>query len=233
MGTREVYEEKLSFGNLYHDPTMNPGLGLPRCHRCLSLLNPNADNGEWTITSVLHDATVVISYLILIYMYECNYVPCFLVFMTLQWLDLLGRIAHPLSKLGCYVDDVFSRCTLRNQPKSILLWSFHWNSSLPLAHFCTDQAMLALELAECLVQFMVSIQGSCISKNMLKDQMASFTYWGVDYVLCTSGVPLFLFCLLLRPQSANPCASCRKVLYTIPSESEIDLQGLVAKEKLN
>ncbi|XP_028053429.1 uncharacterized protein LOC114257821 [Camellia sinensis] len=160
MGTREVYEEKLSFGNLYHDPTMNPGLGLPRCHRCLSLLNPNADNGEWTITSVLHDATVVISYLILIY-------------------------------------------------------------------------MLALELAECLVQFMVSIQGSCISKNMLKDQMASFTYWGVDYVLCTSGVPLFLFCLLLRPQSANPCASCRKVLYTIPSESEIDLQGLVAKEKLN
>ncbi|KAL7174869.1 hypothetical protein ACSBR2_028644 [Camellia fascicularis] len=59
MGTREVYEEKLRSGNLYHDPTMNPGLGSPRCPRCLSLLNPNVDNGEWTITSVLHDATAV------------------------------------------------------------------------------------------------------------------------------------------------------------------------------
>ncbi|GMP37164.1 hypothetical protein CsSME_00008976 [Camellia sinensis var. sinensis] len=57
MGTREVYEEKLRSGNLYHDPTMNPGLGSPRCPRCLSLLNPNVDNGEWAITSVLHDAT--------------------------------------------------------------------------------------------------------------------------------------------------------------------------------
>uniref|UniRef100_A0A5B6YNL0 Gb protein n=1 Tax=Davidia involucrata TaxID=16924 RepID=A0A5B6YNL0_DAVIN len=59
MGTREVYEEKLMSGNLYHDPTMNPGLGSPRCPRCLSLLNPNSENGEWTITSVLHDATAV------------------------------------------------------------------------------------------------------------------------------------------------------------------------------
>uniref|UniRef100_A0A5B6YNY5 Gb protein n=1 Tax=Davidia involucrata TaxID=16924 RepID=A0A5B6YNY5_DAVIN len=60
MGTREVYEEKLRSGNLYHDPTMNPGLGSPRCPRCLSLINPNSlENGEWTITSVLHDATVV------------------------------------------------------------------------------------------------------------------------------------------------------------------------------
>ncbi|KAE9465989.1 hypothetical protein C3L33_02124, partial [Rhododendron williamsianum] len=59
MGTREVYEQKLRSGNLYHDPTMNPGLGSPRCPRCLSLLNPNAENGEWAITSVLHDATSV------------------------------------------------------------------------------------------------------------------------------------------------------------------------------
>ncbi|XP_057508115.1 uncharacterized protein LOC130791040 [Actinidia eriantha] len=59
MGTREVYEQKLRSGNLYHDPTMNPGLGSPRCPRCLSLLNPNAENGEWAITSVLHDATAV------------------------------------------------------------------------------------------------------------------------------------------------------------------------------
>ncbi|XP_057983689.1 uncharacterized protein LOC131168347 [Malania oleifera] len=59
MGTREVYEEKLRSGNLYHDPTMNPGLGSPRCPRCLSLLNPNTDNGEWTITPVLHGATAV------------------------------------------------------------------------------------------------------------------------------------------------------------------------------
>lgn len=42
MGTREVYEEKLRTGNLYHhDPTINPGLGSPRCPRCLSLLNPS------------------------------------------------------------------------------------------------------------------------------------------------------------------------------------------------
>ncbi|XP_059668549.1 uncharacterized protein LOC132313673 isoform X2 [Cornus florida] len=59
MGTREVYEEKLRSGNLHHDPTMNPGLGSPRCPRCLSLLSPNSENGEWTITSVLHDATAV------------------------------------------------------------------------------------------------------------------------------------------------------------------------------
>ncbi|KAA8516969.1 hypothetical protein F0562_017213 [Nyssa sinensis] len=59
MGTREVYEEKLRSGNLHHDPTMNPGLGSPRCPRCLSLINPNSESGEWTITSVLHDATAV------------------------------------------------------------------------------------------------------------------------------------------------------------------------------
>ncbi|XP_052113449.1 uncharacterized protein LOC107475175 [Arachis duranensis] len=41
MGTREVYEEKLRTGNLHHDPTLNPGLGTPRCPRCLSLLDPN------------------------------------------------------------------------------------------------------------------------------------------------------------------------------------------------
>ncbi|KAJ7975972.1 Transmembrane protein [Quillaja saponaria] len=59
MGTREVYEEKLRSGNLYHDPTINPGLGSPRCPRCLSLLNLNSQKGEWTITSVLHDATAM------------------------------------------------------------------------------------------------------------------------------------------------------------------------------
>ncbi|KAI5671657.1 hypothetical protein M9H77_12021 [Catharanthus roseus] len=62
MGTREVYEEKLRTGNMYdYDPTMKPGLGSPRCPRCLSLLNPTSDRGEWTITSVLHDATVVVA----------------------------------------------------------------------------------------------------------------------------------------------------------------------------
>ncbi|KAL4394879.1 hypothetical protein HN51_022770 [Arachis hypogaea] len=59
MGTREVYEEKLRTGNLHHDPTLNPGLGTPRCPRCLSLLDPNVEKGEWTITPVLHDATAV------------------------------------------------------------------------------------------------------------------------------------------------------------------------------
>ncbi|EXB51312.1 hypothetical protein L484_004581 [Morus notabilis] len=59
MGTREVYEEKLKRGNLHHDPTINPGLGCPRCPRCLSTLDPNSDKGEWTITPVLHDATAV------------------------------------------------------------------------------------------------------------------------------------------------------------------------------
>ncbi|XVF55973.1 hypothetical protein PTKIN_Ptkin06aG0078800 [Pterospermum kingtungense] len=59
MGTREVYEENLRNENLYHDPTINPGLGSPRCPRCLSLLNPDSDKDEWTITSVLHDATAV------------------------------------------------------------------------------------------------------------------------------------------------------------------------------
>nr|XP_028956051.1 uncharacterized protein LOC114824029 isoform X4 [Malus domestica] len=59
MGTREVYEQKLRSGNLHHDPTMNPGLGTPRCPRCLSLLAHDSDKGEWTITPVLHDATAV------------------------------------------------------------------------------------------------------------------------------------------------------------------------------
>ncbi|XAR68620.1 hypothetical protein NMG60_11003809 [Bertholletia excelsa] len=59
MGTREVYEQKLRSGNLHHDPTMNPGLGTPRCPRCLSLLDPKPEAGEWAITSVLHDATAV------------------------------------------------------------------------------------------------------------------------------------------------------------------------------
>ncbi|XP_020594979.1 uncharacterized protein LOC110035078, partial [Phalaenopsis equestris] len=58
MGTREVYEEKLRSGNLYHDPTINPGLGSARCPRCLSLVNPNSEE-KWTIASVLHDATAV------------------------------------------------------------------------------------------------------------------------------------------------------------------------------
>nr|KJB70129.1 hypothetical protein B456_011G059300 [Gossypium raimondii] len=60
MGTREVYEEKLRNGNLHHDPTINPGLGSARCPRCLSLLNPDSDKAEWTINSVLEDATAVI-----------------------------------------------------------------------------------------------------------------------------------------------------------------------------
>nr|XP_051204345.1 uncharacterized protein LOC127317796 [Lolium perenne] len=62
MGTREVYEEKLRSGaHLHRDPTINPGLGSARCPRCLSLLNPTANSGEgdWAITSVLHDATSV------------------------------------------------------------------------------------------------------------------------------------------------------------------------------
>ncbi|KAB5552870.1 hypothetical protein DKX38_010181 [Salix brachista] len=59
MGTREVYEQKLRTGNLNHDPTIKPGLGSPRCPRCLSLLNPISAKGEWAITSVLHDATAV------------------------------------------------------------------------------------------------------------------------------------------------------------------------------
>ncbi|OMO68856.1 hypothetical protein COLO4_29373 [Corchorus olitorius] len=60
MGTREVYEEKLRNGNLHHDPTINPGLGSARCPRCLSLLNPDSNKAEWTITPVLHDATAVV-----------------------------------------------------------------------------------------------------------------------------------------------------------------------------
>lgn len=60
MGTREVYEEKLRSGNLHHDPTINPGLGSPRCPRCLSLVNPKSADGEWKITSVLHDFTIAV-----------------------------------------------------------------------------------------------------------------------------------------------------------------------------
>ncbi|KAL3533968.1 hypothetical protein ACH5RR_007489 [Cinchona calisaya] len=60
MGTREVYEEKLRTGNMYeYDPTMKPGLGSPRCPRCLSLLDSSKEKGDWTITPVLHDATAV------------------------------------------------------------------------------------------------------------------------------------------------------------------------------
>ncbi|KAG0503300.1 hypothetical protein HPP92_003372 [Vanilla planifolia] len=56
MGTREVYEEKLRSGNLYHDPTINPGLGSARCPRCLSLVNRDSEE-KWAITPVLRDAT--------------------------------------------------------------------------------------------------------------------------------------------------------------------------------
>ncbi|KAJ9554773.1 hypothetical protein OSB04_009387 [Centaurea solstitialis] len=60
MGTREVYEEKLRTGNLYHDPTIKPGLGTPRCPHCLSPLTSNSvEKGEWTITPVIHDANAV------------------------------------------------------------------------------------------------------------------------------------------------------------------------------
>ncbi|CAN0879133.1 hypothetical protein LINGRAHAP2_LOCUS12870 [Linum grandiflorum] len=60
MGTREVYEQKLLHGNLHHDPTIKPGLGSPRCPRCLSsLVDADAEIGEWAVTSVLHDATAV------------------------------------------------------------------------------------------------------------------------------------------------------------------------------
>ncbi|WOL04130.1 hypothetical protein Cni_G12851 [Canna indica] len=59
MGTREVYEEKLRRGNLQFDPTINPGLGSARCPRCLSLINPDLEKGEWAINPTLHDATAV------------------------------------------------------------------------------------------------------------------------------------------------------------------------------
>ncbi|KAE8651129.1 hypothetical protein Csa_002251 [Cucumis sativus] len=82
MGTREVYEQKLRRGNLYHEPTMNPGLGSPRCPRCFSLLKPDPvfvsssssikhllllkffsfgihDKSEWAINPVLHGVTAV------------------------------------------------------------------------------------------------------------------------------------------------------------------------------
>ncbi|CAK9322920.1 unnamed protein product [Citrullus colocynthis] len=59
MGTREVYEQKLRRGNLYHEPTMNPGLGSPRCPRCFSLLKPDPDKSEWAIAPVLHGVTHV------------------------------------------------------------------------------------------------------------------------------------------------------------------------------
>ncbi|KAL9264678.1 hypothetical protein AKJ16_DCAP11540 [Drosera capensis] len=60
MGTREVYEEKLRRENLHHDPTLKPGLGSPRCRRCLSLLDSRRPGGEeWRITPVLHDAAAV------------------------------------------------------------------------------------------------------------------------------------------------------------------------------
>ncbi|KAG6693990.1 hypothetical protein I3842_09G027800 [Carya illinoinensis] len=56
MGTRgTAYEEKLRSGNLYHDPTIYPGLGSPRCPRCLSLLNPNpAGAGIGEIVNAVH-----------------------------------------------------------------------------------------------------------------------------------------------------------------------------------
>ncbi|KAI4997373.1 hypothetical protein ZWY2020_052715 [Hordeum vulgare] len=69
MGTREVYEEKLRSGaHLRRDPTINPGLGSARCPYCLSLLNPTTNSvriGRLAITSILHDATVVVPPLIL------------------------------------------------------------------------------------------------------------------------------------------------------------------------
>ncbi|CAM8888991.1 unnamed protein product [Rhodiola kirilowii] len=60
MGTREVYEQKLKSGNLVYDPTMNPGLGTPRCPRCLSIIDPNSEFRDWTINPVMRDATVVV-----------------------------------------------------------------------------------------------------------------------------------------------------------------------------
>lgn len=55
MGTREVYEEKLRSGNLFHDPTINPGLGSARCPRCLSLINPNS------VSAILRFPALVLS----------------------------------------------------------------------------------------------------------------------------------------------------------------------------
>ncbi|KAI3984037.1 hypothetical protein MKX01_035164 [Papaver californicum] len=54
MGTREVYEQKLRSGNIHYDPTINPGLGIPRCPRCLSPISPN-----YSINGVLHDFIAV------------------------------------------------------------------------------------------------------------------------------------------------------------------------------
>uniref|UniRef100_A0A7N0UZX8 Transmembrane protein n=1 Tax=Kalanchoe fedtschenkoi TaxID=63787 RepID=A0A7N0UZX8_KALFE len=59
MGTRKVYEQKLRSGNLVYDPTMNPGLGTPRCPRCLAILDPNSEFRDWSINPVLRDATSV------------------------------------------------------------------------------------------------------------------------------------------------------------------------------
>ncbi|CAN6455312.1 unnamed protein product [Victoria cruziana] len=55
MGTREVYEEKLRSGNLYHQPTINPGLGSGRCPRCFSLVYPeSAGSGAGGMLSAIH-----------------------------------------------------------------------------------------------------------------------------------------------------------------------------------
>ncbi|KAK2990678.1 hypothetical protein RJ640_029353 [Escallonia rubra] len=62
MGTREVYEEKLRTGNLHHDPTINPGLGSPRCPRCLSLLTNSAGSGIGGMLSAIHGFNTGIPY---------------------------------------------------------------------------------------------------------------------------------------------------------------------------
>jgi hypothetical protein len=127
MGTREVYEEKLRSGNLYHDPTINPGLGTPRCPRCLSLLNPNSVRpqilsnsfffpflitynqiilcivqgaGEWTITSVLHDATAVVSFF---FLFNCAFLLTIIYINSILLLNCTSNLTVQLFLLFSFI----------------------------------------------------------------------------------------------------------------------------------
>eukprot|EP00252_Welwitschia_mirabilis_P002163 TRINITY_DN12076_c0_g1_i2.p1 TRINITY_DN12076_c0_g1~~TRINITY_DN12076_c0_g1_i2.p1 ORF type:complete len:163 (+),score=31.55 TRINITY_DN12076_c0_g1_i2:170-658(+) len=61
MGSRIATEEKARYkGNLYHEPTIKPGLGSPRCPRCFSLISASPDANSWAMAPVLRDTFTMV-----------------------------------------------------------------------------------------------------------------------------------------------------------------------------
>lgn len=56
MATRAAAEDKArDLGSLYHQPTINPGLGSSRCPRCFSPIPSDSVTSGWTLAPVIRD----------------------------------------------------------------------------------------------------------------------------------------------------------------------------------